>query len=281
MTKSDIINLIANDQIEPAMEALQKATNMGNTSIMLKARWNSLQKEINNGTINNENAKLERNKIVNALLNSARNLSDDVTVDMDMPAIGPDENNNRPSTGQKTVFISYNHKDFEQAEKVWKYLKQNGFRVLIDREEMKAGEDIKAFINRCIKSSDVTLSLVSTNSLLSGWVGLESVLTLTGEGIADKKFIACSLQSDFFDMSFMRKAITKINERITKIDEELKWRRENGIGIDDIEEELKRNTQLKSKLPEIIANLKGRLTIDISGDHFEPAMKRVVESISR
>ncbi|HFA49929.1 MAG TPA: toll/interleukin-1 receptor domain-containing protein [Bacteroidetes bacterium] len=276
MSKQAIIDLINESEIEQAIAAMQKAMPGNNDIILQASRWNGLKKDIDKGLISSEFAMMSRNRIKSALLNMVEKLPDDVKID-----VGGGGNGGGGQTGGPKVFISYNHKDKEHAHRVKAFFEEKNIPVLIDVEEMNAGEDIQSFINRCIKASSVTLSLVSTNSLLSGWVGMESILTLTGEGIADKQFIACSLESDFFDMGFMRKAIGTINEKIAKIDEEMKWRRENGVGIEDIQNEMTRNNELKSKLPSIIATLKNRLTIDISGDNFEAGMQRVFETVSK
>ena len=115
---------------------------------------------------------------------------------------------------------------------------------------------------------------------MSAWVGMESINTLVGEQIADKKFIPVAIETGFFERSFVRTAVTDINKTLEEIDDEIKWRLENNVGMEDLQNERTRYNDLKSKLPTIVANLTGRLTIDISGDNFEPGMKRVLESIT-
>ncbi len=278
MSKQDIINLINASEIELAIKAMLKAMPNDNAIIIQSSRWNGLQKDIDAGALPNDFIQMTKNQIRNALVNLAKRLPDDLVVEgMEVPKSGGSV---ASPANKPTVFISYNHKDQTEAQKVKAFFEKNGIPVLIDVDEMNAGEDIREFIERCIRDSDVTLSLVSTNSLLSGWVGMESVLTLIGEGIADKQFIACALENDFFDISFMRQAVEKINKTIVKIDEEIKWRLENGVGIEDVQNEKTRNSDLKSKLPSIIANLKDRLTIDISGDNFDGGMQRILETIT-
>ncbi len=152
--------------------------------------------------------------------------------------------------------------------------------VTIDSDAMKAGEDIKEFINNCIRETDVTISLVSTNSLMSAWVGMESINSLIGEKIAGKKFLACAIETSFFERSFVREAVEQINKTLEEIDKEIKWRLDNKVGMEDLQNERTRYSDLKSKLPTIVANLNGRLTIDITGDKFDAGMKRVLETIN-
>ncbi len=278
MSKQEIIDLIMRDEIDTAIKAIQIATKTSNDIILQSSRWNSLQKEMTAGTISDDNAKLNKNKIVSGLLTLARRLPDDVVVE----GIEIHQSAARANPyfkGGSKVFISYNHKDKAEAQRIRNFFKENNIPVTIDSEAMKAGEDIKSFINKCIRETNVTISLVSTNSLMSAWVGMESINTLVGEQIADKKFIALAIETSFFERSFVRTAVEQINKTMEEIDDEVKWRLENNVGMEDLQNERSRYSDLKSKLPSIVANLKERLTIDITGDNFEPGMQRVLETI--
>ena len=280
MTKQDIIGLIMQDEISTAIKAIQIATNFDNDIILQSARWNGLQKDINGGTISDDNARLTKNKIVGGLLTIARSLPDDTVVEgVDMPSPVA-SNNTAPDKNKPKVFISYNHKDKAEAYRIREFFKEKGIPVTIDSEVMKAGEDIRSFIQNSIKNTTVTISLVSPNSLMSAWVGMESINTMVGEKIADKQFIACAIETSFFERSFVRTAVEKINKTLEEIDDEIKWRLENNVGMEDLQNERSRYSDLKSKLPTIVANLKDRLTIDISGDNFEPGMEKVVQTIT-
>ena len=83
----------------------------------------------------------------------------------------------------KKVFISYSTKDKETATKVKAALEQHGIEVKIDRESMRAGGNIRDFIDNSIRETDVTLSIVSENSLASDWVAFESVESFAVEKI--------------------------------------------------------------------------------------------------
>jgi hypothetical protein len=75
----------------------------------------------------------------------------------------------------KSVFISYNHHDIEIANKLKEKLTAADINVVIDSERMQAGEDIKEFIEKCVRETGTTISLISKNSLLSAWVAMESI----------------------------------------------------------------------------------------------------------
>ena len=84
---------------------------------------------------------------------------------------------------KKTVFISYSTKDKEIAAKVKAALEEQGIEVTIDRESMRPGGNIREFIDESIRKTEVTLSIVSENSLASDWVAFESVESFAVEKI--------------------------------------------------------------------------------------------------
>ena len=75
------------------------------------------------------------------------------------------------------VFISYNHEDHVVAARIKEKLVNAGLEVFIDTESMRTGENISEFIEKCIRESGITLSIVSSNSLLSAWVAMETNLS--------------------------------------------------------------------------------------------------------
>ncbi|KPA12339.1 Toll-Interleukin receptor domain protein, partial [Candidatus Magnetomorum sp. HK-1] len=81
----------------------------------------------------------------------------------------------------KTLFISYNHKDIAFVKRLKNDLVQANIPLIIDIDSMKFGDDIREFIERSVKESDITLSVISENSLKSPWVMLETLETFLRE----------------------------------------------------------------------------------------------------
>ncbi|MBK9017422.1 MAG: toll/interleukin-1 receptor domain-containing protein [Saprospiraceae bacterium] len=271
MTKQEIIDLLLEGEIGQAIKAMRAAMPNDNVILNLAGQWNRLQKDIAARVISPDYASLTQNQIMNNLLELAKKL-------LDSSASG---GGGVANSGGKspTVFLSYNHKDVSAATQVKDFLRSRGIQVTIDSEAMKPGEDIAAFINKCIREADVTLSLVSSNSLLSAWVGMETINTLVGEHIANKKFIAVVIESAFYEISFVRTSIETINKRLAQLKEELKFRIENDLGFEDLQNERTRNNDLKNDLPKIVANLKNRLNVDIIGPNFDSGMDMVTKAI--
>ena len=277
MSIETIKSHIASGSLEKAIEellSLTQGTDLHNSIVLQSARLNNIKKEERMGIIAGADAQRTRAQITYAIL--------DYLSEVSTPEFTPASTSNVVVTnGKPTVFISYNHKDKSIADNVKTKLEAADIQVTIDSEAMHAGEDIKTFIEKCSRENDITLSLVSTNSLLSAWVAMESALAFAGEKVASKKFIPCAINNEFFGRSFTDDALDKIDEEITEIKDIITRRIANNRGIEDFQNELSRYTQLKQNLPEIVRRLKESLTTDISGDNFEPGMTKVIAAIKK
>ena len=178
------------------------------------------------------------------------------------------------------VFISYNHNDAEIALKIKDALEHSKIEVIMDRFNMKAGTDIQEFIKESLKACTVTLSLVSNKSLESAWVAKETVDTIFLEAyVEDKKFIACFLDPDFFDLGYTLKVVDKINIQIEKIQNLVSKSHEQGIDTRDLNDQKSRLIALRNNLDGIIGRLRESLCLDVREDAFSKSMKQLVESI--
>ncbi len=181
----------------------------------------------------------------------------------------------------KKVFISYNHRDSEVARQICTYLEQAGNDVIIDQDDMAAGRSIMEFIQDSIKKSDAVVSIVSSKSLASGWVGHESVASIYAMWLADKKFIPVKLDNVVFDIDFQISATEALAMKIKELKAKIKKLESLGVDSPGSRDDLTRMVELKNNLGKIIQRFTSVLTLDISGDNFEPNMKRVLASIQR
>ncbi|MCF8244240.1 MAG: toll/interleukin-1 receptor domain-containing protein [Saprospiraceae bacterium] len=278
MTKTEIIDLLLEGEIGQAIKAMRAISPNDNIILNLAGQWNRLQKDIAARVIAPDYASLTQNQIMNSLLELAKKLPD-TSPAVAASAAGGGGAGAMAGGKAPTVFLSYNHKDMAAATQVKEYLRSKNISVTIDSEAMRSGEDIADFINKCIKESDVTLSLVSTNSLLSAWVGIETMSTLVGEQIAGKKFVSVVIDGAFYDRKFVDTAFTTIEERMAELKELMMARLEKDRGIEDLQSERTRNKNLLNGLPEIVANLRARLNVDISANNFENGMAKVARDI--
>ncbi|WP_162458989.1 TIR domain-containing protein [Desulfosarcina ovata] len=271
-----IRNLIAVDKLEKAIEELRKVapdlnTDYGDQLISHQAALGKNKKDSRKGLIGPEEENKTRTRIRYAVLDLLSELEQ--IGSPPVPAL--------PAENQPTVFISYNHGDSDVAQKLKKTLEQNGIAVRIDSEAMKAGEDIKSFIERSIEETTITLSIVSNNSLLSAWVAMETINTFYLEKFKrDKKLTACYLDDDFFKPRFRLEATQKIDAKIQEIDELIPEYIENKLDTIDLNNEKSRLHQLRNNLGEILLRLKETLTLDIRNDQYDKSLSRIIETIT-
>ena len=281
--KSELTNLIAADDIKKSIDKLLSYTestgqeDLHSSVILLSSRYNRNEKMLNKAVLSNENYNMELNRITNSLkeyinsdleeLENTGTISDGFT----------DVEN--PNDQRKSVFISYSHSESEYAKKINASLKALDVEVVIDYENLSAGNDIKSFIEDSISQTSNTISIVSSNSLLSSWVSIEVIRTMFSENIANKKFIAAFIDDSFFERSFTGDALDKIELEIKDIHKEMDDRKSKDRNMDDLYSELKRYTDLKHYLPTIIQRLKESYSVDIRDEAYDVGIKSIHEAL--
>ena len=190
------------------------------------------------------------------------------------------ENKKTDENEEKTVFISYNHKDEAAVQLLKNKLEVSKIKVILDTSTMKAGTDIEEFIGESIRAAQATISVVSNNSLLSGWVAIETVNVLNfGKLFKDKKYIACCLDEDFTKDNFIPDATQKIDERLKEIARLIAERNVNNQDSRDLNDEKSRLSFLRSNLDGIISKLKATLYVNIEGGLLEKNIQKIVTSV--
>jgi hypothetical protein len=189
----------------------------------------------------------------------------------------------RPKPG--TVFLSYNHADAVTAARLRSALQSHHIPVLIDSENMAPGERIDAFIERSLRDSAVVVSIVSTSSLLSAWVALETIQTLNRNRWLDpqkpggRKFIACYLDDAFFDPECRLHLTRQIDDRLGRIEELLPDYAARRLDTRDLDEEKSRLYDLRNHLGVILDTLKSTLCLDLRDPHFDESVRRLIATI--
>jgi ribosomal protein L7Ae-like RNA K-turn-binding protein len=189
------------------------------------------------------------------------------------------ESKNAAEMIARTVFISYNHKDEATAQLLKTKLEEAQLNVILDSASMKAGTEIKDFITTSIENSKATISIVSNNSLLSGWVGIETVNALNFKDyFKGKEFVACCLDEDFTKDNYVKEASAKFKKRLEEIAVVIE-QRSNENDSRDLNDEKSRLIMLDKSLDGIIGKLKGMLRIDISGDNLHKNFQMILDAI--
>jgi hypothetical protein len=190
------------------------------------------------------------------------------------------ENEKVVQSNEKSVFISYNHKDAATAQLLKIKLEEKGIKVIMDTTAMKAGTSIEEFISESIRTAQATVSVVSNNSLLSGWVAMETVNMMNFEMLfKGKKLIPCCLSNDFTNDNFVNNAITAFEKRLTEIAALIQEHDKNYIDSRDLNDEKSRINFLKYNLDGIVGKLKKTLYINIEGDNLDNNLPKILEAI--
>ena len=181
---------------------------------------------------------------------------------------------------KQQIFISYTHADAADARRLCRYLKDRGLRVAIDEESMQPGERISGFIERSIRESDVVVSVVSTRSLMSAWVALETIQTLNrNKWVRDRLFIFCYLDDEFFRPEFRLDATRKADERLREIERLVPEYAERRIDTVDLNEEKTRLYDLRNNLGTILATLRDSLCLDAREEKLEETGQRIAAAV--
>lgn len=253
----------SNAAINILLKAVDSASDFSSQITMQAGKLKEITKKETLGIISFDDAMMARNQVNYALLEIIKELE---------PVLA--------KTNQPKVFISYNHADAFTANKIKDRLEKEGIAVTIDSEAMMPGENIQAFIEKCVRESNIVLSLVSKKSLLSAWVAMESINTFFQEKSADpKQFIPCYIEPDFFDQKFTGDAINEIDQRLNALNTIMEERIKQNLGIDDIDDERSRLLDLKHYIDKIVGRLRNSLCIDVRDENFETGIKKIIEKI--
>jgi TIR domain/Effector-associated domain 11 len=276
---------VAANKTDRALQALKDDIKaypaLQNQLFGLSARFADIRSKKISGLLDDEE-EMRFNATVNSnvleLLNEIE-MQNEAAADFNKPLLQGEPEKNTIKT--KSVFISYNHHDIEIANKLKDKLTAAGINVVIDSEKMEAGEDIKEFIEKCVRETSATISLISTNSLLSAWVAMESVNTFYHEKTdTSKKFIACFITDDFFKRDFTDNALDHVDAEIKEIQELVTARMQKNRSIRDLQNELTRNTELRNNMDEIVRRLRESLCVDIRDEKFESNFTKITDAVN-
>ncbi len=264
-----IRKLIAGNQTDKALGIFIKISKLNpefkNQLLTLSSKFNDVRKKENLGLISSNDTFMAYSQINFSVLNLLSEYENNILDSSLIP---------------KTVFISYNHNDSGVANKLKEKLKANNINVTIDSESLQAGDDIKNFIEKSVRDTETTISIISKNSLLSAWVAMESINTYYQEKTEkNKKFIACYIEDDFFKRSFTDEALNLIDAELNEIETLRKLRSEKGRDTRDLNNEYTRLKELSNSLDEIIRRLRESLCIDIRDENFEKNFKKILQAI--
>lgn len=188
------------------------------------------------------------------------------------------ENKKTESAEKISVFISYNHADGNTTDIIKQKLEAEKIQVILDSDTMLAGTDINDFITSSIKNTNATVSIVSNNSLTSGWVSIETVNTIFFKKFfADKKFIPCYTDKTFLDNEFFVDDTQKlIDNKIEDLKKRIQQRQGDSSDLDDLK---KRLIELRQNLPGTINYLSNNFCLDFTPTKLEANFPALIKAI--
>ncbi len=175
------------------------------------------------------------------------------------------------------IFISYNHKDNKAAEAIATYLREAGFEVILDKDDMLTGKKIEDFITDTVSETYIVLWLASLNSLKSGWVSYE--FTNAAQQRAAGRFWTLQVQEELFKRNLYGEVHPELSSQLEKLIKEREAR--GNAPTVDLDPKIKRLQDAIHHLSERLVLLEERLTLDVSGFNFNSEMKRLVADLKK
>lgn len=276
--KEQIQQLIAAGQTKDALNLLVQ---MDPDALLLQAQYNNGEKQFNLGLIDfGDWGRIQARVNFAALEMVMKPPTSGASVPTNPGTRPPaSTSSEQPQTVKASVFISYSHRDKEMVDKIAKHLKQQGIEVIIDREVIKAGQSIQQFIEQSIKKSHFVLSVVSSNSLKSGWVSKESLAASYAEWLDEKYFVPARLDDEFLQPAFQVTAVRAINEQLESLRNTIKELEELGGDARDLQNDIAQLVDLKNNLPKVIRKLKEVHTVDLKENNFDDGLAEIVLAI--
>lgn len=292
--KEQIKQLIANGNSEKALELLVQANS---DALLLLAQFNSGKKNFNMGLIEHAEWQRIQARVNYAALELASKLPDDTpsvpmsksstgapivqgTGDGNVPASNPGANGTGDGRVPPKVFISYNHKDGGWMRAIKRHLEEQGIQVLIDLNGTAIGTSLTEFVHGALKNNNYILSIISENSLLSGWVNKELKVAMISQQMGNKRWFPVRIDNAMFDNKFFLAANESLETKIQELSQEMIKALQKNLPIDSYQEELSRFHDLKGDLAETLRTLKDTLVADLSdNEKFEFNMDKVVRAI--
>jgi len=276
--REQIQSLIANNQTEDALVLLAKSNS---DALLLQAQYNSGKKNFNLGLIDfSEWQRIQARVNYGALEMAGRTPVIVPTANRDNAANIQASVDSLAPVAQPKVFISYNHHDTFAMRSVRAALEDAGIKVFVDVFEMEAGESIQAFIEKALKENTFILSLISKNSLVSGWVNVELTSAIILNKF-DKKWIPARLDDAYFDTDFFFETLQSLDEKIEKYRANVQKGLDHKVDIRPFQNELGRLIDAKADFGKTIEVLKERYVVDISEKLFEVGISKIINTIKK
>ena len=157
-------------------------------------------------------------------------------------------------------------------------LEDNGIDVFVDIQRMGVGDNIEVFIEKALRENQFILSIISGNSLKSGWVNqeLSAAFLLSRFG---SKWLPALLDQSCFDGRFYNDTLDEFDQKIAELRLTMTQTLAKNRDIRPFQDELARTQDLQNNFGKTIQHLRNHLGEDISDKNFAGGMQRIVQAV--
>lgn len=295
--KKQIQQLIAAGNSEKALELLAQHNA---DALLLQAQFNNGRKNFNMGLIEHSEWQRIQARVNYAALELAGKLPDDLPPFQNDPADDKDaaryasgpllkgtgDGNKSAGTPSSTgtgdgrlppkVFLSYSPKNSDVAMRIKTFLEAAGAQVFIEQEP---GVDLEHFIEEGIKDNNFVVSLISRDSLQSGWASKETTMGFIAQRLSNRRLFPVKIDNAYDEDDFYFESLDLFDQEIEKSHASIQKALARKADIRPFQDKLARYEDLKNNFGPIVQKLKSIYLVDIAGDNFEPGMGKVLKTM--
>lgn len=180
------------------------------------------------------------------------------------------------------VFISYSRKDAAFVDRLKNALEAGKVGVTIDTESLAFGDDLHEFVERSVRETDLTIAVISRNSLQSVWVIAEALETLMYEKVLGrKKYLPIYIDTSFLDDGLYLQIVEQIDASLATLKDLTVQGMERHLGTAHLDQKRDRFITLRNNLPSILKKLASVLVADFSSEaKFTENLPKLLEAIA-
>ncbi len=184
---------------------------------------------------------------------------------------------------KKKVFISYNHQDGEIAQRIFDRLKKEGFDIFKDALTLQIGDNLEKSLKAALRETDFVISIFSSNSLISEWVGLETTETLLVERFGKKDqniFLPVLLDKEVVGEENVIRSIHLLDQNIAETEKRIRSRFGLKVPLNDLIAKYNRLIDLRNNLTNIVSRVKEHIAAVLDEDSdFDLVIDKLIERI--
>ena len=165
------------------------------------------------------------------------------------------------------VFISYSRKDSAFVECLKTALEAGKVGVTIDVESLAFGDDLHEFVERSVRETELTIAVISRNSLQSVWVIAEALETLMYEKVLGrKKYLPIYIDASFLDDGLYLQIVEQIDASLATLKDLTVQGMDRHLGTAHLDQKRDRFLTLRNNLATILKKLADVLVADFSSE---------------